>query len=826
MATNILASVSVVLGAEISEFKAKMAEARKELSGLLKFGEGAKDIGGDLSKFLTVPLLALGGAGVKMAGDLEKATASFTTLLGSAEAAGQTLNELKQFAADTPFEFPEIQDAAKKLLAFNTPAKELKETLRQLGDISAGIDAPIGEIAELFGKARVQGRLFQEDINQLTGRGIPIIQELAKQFGVTESGVRKLVESGKVNFGNLQTAFADLTKEGGKFGGLMEKQSQTLPGLFSSLKDNVGQSLSGLGTDLIAALDLKGVVREIGDFVKSAADAFAGLSPEVKKFIFIGAGLAAALGPVLFGLGSLITLLPALQAGFAVLGVSSLAALGPLLVPIGAIAAGAVLIYENWDQLRPVFASAAESIGAAIGQIRDALASVGLGSTMGDLIKGLDLGKRLVSDLAVGVQALADIFGGTIGAITALFNGDFKTALSEAERALVGLVSPLANVLGFSKKTTFDDFFHLREAVIAVDEAAGAAALSGGDLAAALEAESKAVATLTEEQLKALQKLQEALRLNERLSIALGDSYDYIKGKQSALESGIKSLVSAGFDPAGRTVQQFVAQLRAIPEAYDQVAGRMATGLKAPELPEFKLQMPDALDFPQLPQQLSNGLNIGQLIGLDKLRTQAQELDAIYLGMSETQRAALTRQTDFNTGMGALIDSLNTNVGPLLAGFANQFGEAFGSIVAGTASAGDALTQLFSGITSALASFMSTFGQQLIAIGIGKLSLDAIFSGPQGGPLAIAAGLGLVALAGVVKAVSSSASSSLGSIGNGGGGGSTASTRPSFTPTTAPSAAAAGPSVYTHHVVIKADGNDLRNTLSLSTDRFGRITGR
>jgi tape measure domain-containing protein len=349
---DILASVSVVLGAEISGFKAAMANARRELSGLVKFSEGLQGVGEGLTKFVTLPTLAVGGAAVKMAGDMEKAQASFKTMLGSAAAATATLTDLKDFAADTPFEFPEIQQAAKKLLAFNTPAAELKETLRELGDVSSGIDAPIGEIAELFGKARVQGRLFQEDINQLTGRGIPIIQELAKQFGVSEAGVRKLVESGRVNFGNLQRAFADLTAEGGKFGGLMEEQSQTLPGLFSTLSDTVGQALADLGADLVQGFDLKGVLRELAGDVQGAADAFRTLSPEAKSFIISLVGVAAATGPVLVAVGTLGAALPAIRAGFVALssGVqlagAGLAALAnPATLAVAAVAALGVGLY-------------------------------------------------------------------------------------------------------------------------------------------------------------------------------------------------------------------------------------------------------------------------------------------------------------------------------------------------------------------------------------------------------------------------------------------------------------------------------------------------
>ncbi len=172
----------------------------------------------------------------------ENATIAFTTMLGSGEKAKGLLADIQSFASSTPFEMPELLKAAQSLAAFGVSADQVVPSLRRLGDISAGIGAPIGEIAEIYGKAKVQGRLFMEDINQLTGRGIPIIQELAKQFGVSESEVRKLVETGKVGFPNLERAFVSLTSQGGQFAGLTEKMSHSFTGMVSTLKDNLTQA--------------------------------------------------------------------------------------------------------------------------------------------------------------------------------------------------------------------------------------------------------------------------------------------------------------------------------------------------------------------------------------------------------------------------------------------------------------------------------------------------------------------------------------------------------------------------------------------------------
>jgi tape measure domain-containing protein len=185
---------------------------------------------------------------ISAAADFESTSVAFETLIGDATLAQETLKSLKKLGAETPFEFPELANAGRMLIAFGESASTVTDTLRMVGDVSAGIQAPIGEIAEIYGKARTAGTLFAEDINQLTGRGIPVIQEFAKQLNVSEGEVKKLASEGKITFSMLETAFQNLTSQGGKFADMMAKQSGTMNGLWSTLKDNVGELLTTLGT--------------------------------------------------------------------------------------------------------------------------------------------------------------------------------------------------------------------------------------------------------------------------------------------------------------------------------------------------------------------------------------------------------------------------------------------------------------------------------------------------------------------------------------------------------------------------------------------------
>jgi tape measure domain-containing protein len=268
-----MSALTVTLGADITALKRAMAGATElvgasarrmgrltgaGLAGLGKGGAAALQKGfsvaGTAFKASIGAAMAGGAAAVGVgmkavtaAADFEQTKVAFTTLIGDAAKAEQTLAKLRELGAKTPFEFPELADAGRKLIAFGESADSVPETLRRIGDVSAGVQAPVNEIAELYGKARVQGRLFAEDINQLTGRGIPIIQELAKQFGVSDSEVKKLVESGQVGFPAIERAFVSMTSQGGRFSGMMDAQSKTTAGLFSTLKDTINEVFLTLG---------------------------------------------------------------------------------------------------------------------------------------------------------------------------------------------------------------------------------------------------------------------------------------------------------------------------------------------------------------------------------------------------------------------------------------------------------------------------------------------------------------------------------------------------------------------------------------------------
>lgn len=180
-------------------------------------------------------------------GEFQQLEMGFKTMLGSEEKADALMSQLIKTAATTPFGMSDIAQASKQLLAYGVQAEEVNETLIRLGDIAAGLSIPIGDLAYLYGTTMVQGRLFTQDLRQFTGRGIPLTEELAKQFGVTKEKVGELVTAGKVGFPEVKKAIESLTSEGSKFGGLMEAQSKTITGQISNIEDSIEQMFNELG---------------------------------------------------------------------------------------------------------------------------------------------------------------------------------------------------------------------------------------------------------------------------------------------------------------------------------------------------------------------------------------------------------------------------------------------------------------------------------------------------------------------------------------------------------------------------------------------------
>lgn len=230
---------------KMDALKGSTAEAKKGLSGLENVSDKVKRSLMGLGMAFSMKGLVSEVANVR--GQFQQLEVAFNTMLGSADKADALMAQLVRTASITPFDLEGVAQGAKQLLAYGMEAENVNETLIRLGDIAAGLSMPLNDLVYLYGTTMAQGRLYTQDLNQFTGRGIPMIEELAKVFGVAESKVKDLVEAGKVGFPEVQKVIENLTGEGSKFGGLMEEQSKTVTGQIRNIEDDIASMFNDVG---------------------------------------------------------------------------------------------------------------------------------------------------------------------------------------------------------------------------------------------------------------------------------------------------------------------------------------------------------------------------------------------------------------------------------------------------------------------------------------------------------------------------------------------------------------------------------------------------
>ena len=311
----------VTIGAQTKQFDKALGSS---MSKMRNFGRSTKRLGKSMTMSLTAPIAALGFTAVKAFDQQQKAIAQVEAGLKSTGASvGFTSKQLQKMASDlqskTLFGDEEIlKDATAQLLTFtNITGDQFAKSQEAALNLATRLDGDLKSASIMLGKALNDpvanlsamsraGIQFSEDqkevIKSLAESGDMaqaqsiILEELEKQYGGSAEAAAK---AGTGGLKQLANAFGDLQEEFGKI--IME----FLPPVIDGLKNMLA--------------------------------AFQGLSPQAKRFMVIGSGIAAALGPLL-------VILPSLIQGF-------MALLSPVGLIVGAIVALGVAIVTFADEI-------------------------------------------------------------------------------------------------------------------------------------------------------------------------------------------------------------------------------------------------------------------------------------------------------------------------------------------------------------------------------------------------------------------------------------------------------------------------------------------
>ena len=210
---------------------------------------------------------------VSVRGQFQQLELAFGTMLGSTAKATDLMQQMVDTAAKTPFDLMGVAEGAKQLLAYGVSADKVNDTLVRLGNIASGLSIPLNDIVYLYGTTMVQGRLYAQDVRQFTGRGIPLVKELAEKYHTTADNINAMVSAGKIGFPDVEEVLNKMTNAGGQFYQLMEKQSSSLTGQIANLEDAWDSALNSFGEQTEGALSagIQGatyVVEHIDDVVR------------------------------------------------------------------------------------------------------------------------------------------------------------------------------------------------------------------------------------------------------------------------------------------------------------------------------------------------------------------------------------------------------------------------------------------------------------------------------------------------------------------------------------------------------------------------------
>lgn len=407
--------------------------------------------GAALTAAVTLPIAGVGVAALKMASEFEQAEIAFTTMLGSGQKSKTFLDELKAFAASTPFEFPELQNAAKKMMALGFESHTVIPIMRTLGDAVAGLggnSALIDRITLQLGQMMAKGKVAASEMKVLAEAGIPAWELLAKKIGVSIPQAMKMAETGAISSAQAIPAILEGMNE--RFGGMMAQQAQTALGKFSNLKDQISFILADLGKSLIPfANSVLEMAKPILEVVQSVVDGFAGLPAPVQAGIVAFTALAAAAGPVLLAIGGIIQALTALAPVLGAAGIgSAVAALGTAFGAVALAVAAVVAAFELW-KLAPV-QSAVKSLWDTVTGFWN--------ETLKPFVDAVVNGGQAFATFAAGVagSGLAAAWEAISGAASKLWDwlkqvwaalGELGNAFMSVLDALSPLLSPLGDIV-------------------------------------------------------------------------------------------------------------------------------------------------------------------------------------------------------------------------------------------------------------------------------------------------------------------------------------------------------------------------------------------
>lgn len=246
--------------------KETTSELKKQKAGV----SGVSDEMNKIKTLITGFIAAYGGKKlwdllIGSNAEMEQYTTSLEVMLGSTEKASAMIEKMRDFAAKTPLTLENVISGGSLLMSYGVDESNLIDTMTKLGDLSSGNAEKMDRITLAYGQMLAKGKVTGEELRQMTEAGVPLQTALAESIGVTGEEFSKMVSAGKVGIDDLNKAITGLTTGNGKFAGMMEKQSETMQGMLSTLQDNLSEFMRKMGEGAFG--EVKSALQEASDLL-------------------------------------------------------------------------------------------------------------------------------------------------------------------------------------------------------------------------------------------------------------------------------------------------------------------------------------------------------------------------------------------------------------------------------------------------------------------------------------------------------------------------------------------------------------------------------
>ncbi|MDD4403047.1 MAG: hypothetical protein PHI24_14675, partial [Desulfitobacteriaceae bacterium] len=345
--------------ASFSKYESELKAAEGQIS---EFSNTSQTL---LAGAFTMPAVAMGGVikyGTELASSFEDASTTLTTVYGGLDIATEKFQWLADFAATTPFDFPELLDATVKLKSYGIEAEEYMGTL---GDASSAMGKTLDQTVEAVADA-MTGQF--ERMKEYGIKAIEVNKSNYKQLGVelSQVGMTALSYTNKageqvakaVDRNNKQMVLSTLQNiwdiEKG-FKGAMEERSRTLSGVMGALKDNLTMGLADfIGFSMsdmeVQTLSLLNVFKELANVAVYLTDGLSSIPEPIQAIITVSALGAAGLGLMVAGFMAYNAILPLATANTKIFGYALSEAIWPataVVLGLALVAGGLVYLEEK-----------------------------------------------------------------------------------------------------------------------------------------------------------------------------------------------------------------------------------------------------------------------------------------------------------------------------------------------------------------------------------------------------------------------------------------------------------------------------------------------